>query len=62
MRFPLLLQDHAQVIYTGDSSFRMMDAGQWLGFSEEETPQGGEDFVRMASAYSSAEGLAAAKL
>lgn len=36
--FSLLLQDHAQVIYTGDESFRMMDSAAWLELSEEETP------------------------
>lgn len=39
--FSLLLQDHAQVIYTGDESFRMMDAAAWLQFSEDSEP--GED-------------------
>ena len=34
----LLLQDHAQAIHTGDGSFRLMDAGQWIGHSEDEPP------------------------
>jgi 5-methylcytosine-specific restriction endonuclease McrA len=44
--FSLLLQDHAQVIYTGDSSFRMMDSAAWLAFSEEETPGDGEASIQ----------------
>ncbi|WP_269524411.1 HNH endonuclease [Coraliomargarita parva] len=44
--FSLLLQDHAQVIYTGDGSFRMMDANAWLAFSEDEEPGDEEAFVQ----------------
>ncbi len=44
--FSLLLQDHAQVIYTGDSSFRMMDSASWLAFSEEEVPENDEAFIQ----------------
>ena len=33
--FSLLLQDHAQVIYTTDGSFQVMDVGMWLTLSEE---------------------------
>jgi len=44
--FSLLLQDHAQVIYTGDSSFRMMDAAAWIAFSEEEAPEDNEAYVQ----------------
>lgn len=40
--FALLLQDHAQVIHTGDGSFRMLDASGWLALSEEEDPAEGE--------------------
>jgi 5-methylcytosine-specific restriction endonuclease McrA len=43
--FSLLLQDHAQVIYTGDASFRMMDAAAWLALSEEEVPNDDEAYV-----------------
>jgi len=43
--FSLLLQDHAQVIYTGDSSFRMMDSAAWLALSEEEIPDDDEAYV-----------------
>ena len=43
--FGLLLRDHAQVIYTGDSSFRMMDAAAWLKLSEGETPGDDEAYV-----------------
>ena len=32
--FNLLLQDHAQAIYTRDKSFRTMDAKDWLDLSE----------------------------
>jgi 5-methylcytosine-specific restriction endonuclease McrA len=44
--FSLLLQDHAQVIYTGDESFRMMDAAAWLQFSEELEPEEDESFIQ----------------
>jgi 5-methylcytosine-specific restriction endonuclease McrA len=44
--FSLLLQDHAQVIYTGDSSFRMMDSAAWLALSEEEVPGDNEAYVQ----------------
>lgn len=43
--FSLLLQDHAQVIYTGDTSFRMMDSADWIELSEEEVPGDGEAYV-----------------
>lgn len=43
--FSLLLQGHAQVIHTGDASFRMMDSGAWLALSEEETPEDNEAYV-----------------
>jgi len=43
--FSLLLQNHAQVIYTGDSSFRMMDSAAWLALSEEEVPGDNEAYV-----------------
>lgn len=44
--FSLLLQDHAQVIYTGDESFRMMDSAAWLALSEEESPDDNEAYVQ----------------
>ena len=44
--FSLLLQDHAQVIYTGDQSFRMMDSAAWLELSEEEVPDDNEAYVQ----------------
>lgn len=44
--FSLLLQDHAQVIYTGDESFRMMDSAAWLALSEEETPADNEAYIQ----------------
>lgn len=44
--FSLLLQDHAQVIYTGDESFRMMDSAAWLKLSEEATPGDTEAYVQ----------------
>jgi 5-methylcytosine-specific restriction endonuclease McrA len=44
--FSLLLQDHAQVIYTGDESFRMMDAAAWLQFSEELEPEEDESCIQ----------------
>lgn len=43
--FGLLLQDHAQVIYTGDSSFRMMDAAAWLALSEGDAPADNEAYI-----------------
>jgi hypothetical protein len=41
--FSLLLQDNAQVIYTSDQSYRLMNSDAWLNLSEElqdtgETP------------------------
>ncbi len=44
--FSLLLQDHAQVIYTGDGSFRMIDSVEWLEMSEAEKLGDGEAFVQ----------------
>ncbi|MEO0511147.1 MAG: HNH endonuclease [Verrucomicrobiota bacterium] len=44
--FSLLLQDHAQVIYTGDQSFRMMDSAAWIALSEEEVPDDSEAYVQ----------------
>ena len=44
--FSLLLQDHAQVIYTGDESFRMMDSSTWLQLSEEQAPDDREDYIQ----------------
>jgi len=43
--FSLLLQDHAQVIHTGDGSFRMMDSTAWLVLSEEEAPDDSEAYI-----------------
>ena len=44
--FSLLLQDHAQVIYTGDENFRMMDSAAWLQFSEESVPAKDETCIQ----------------
>jgi len=44
--FSLLLQDHAQVIYTGDGSFQMMDSSKWLDLSENTEPTENEGFVQ----------------
>ena len=44
--FSLLLQDHAQVIFTGDENFRIMDAEAWLQFSEEATPLADESYIQ----------------
>lgn len=44
--FSLLLQDHAQAIYTGDESFRLMDSSAWLLHSSEETPTDHEAFIQ----------------
>ena len=33
--FSLLLQDNAQVIYTGDQSYRLMNSDAWLKLSQE---------------------------
>lgn len=41
--FSLLLQDHAQAIYTRDSSFRLMDSNAWLKLSEAFDAQSQED-------------------
>lgn len=44
--FGLLLQDHAQVIYTGDGSFQVMDSTQWLEQSAAEEPKDNEAYVQ----------------
>jgi 5-methylcytosine-specific restriction endonuclease McrA len=44
--FGLLLQDHAQVIYTGDSSFQVMDSTQWLKLSAVESPRENEAYIQ----------------
>ncbi len=44
--FCLLLQDHAQVIYTGDGSFQVMDSAAWLEHSELEEPGDSEAYVQ----------------
>lgn len=44
--FSLLLQDHAQVINTLDTSYRMMDSAEWLAFSESDEPADEEAFVQ----------------
>ncbi len=44
--FSLLLQDHAQVIHTGDGSFRMLDAGSWLELSASDVPEAGEAYIQ----------------
>ena len=44
--FSLLLQDHAQVIYTGDENFQMMDSAEWLELSQRETPRDNEAYIQ----------------
>lgn len=44
--FSLLLQDHAQVIHTGDENFRIMDSTEWLALSELEVPNDNEAYVQ----------------
>jgi 5-methylcytosine-specific restriction endonuclease McrA len=44
--FGLLLQDHAQVIHTGDGSFQVMDSAQWLEQSELHEPGLDEAYVQ----------------
>ena len=44
--FSLLLQDHAQVINTRDSSYLLMDSAEWLAYSESELPEDGEAYVQ----------------
>lgn len=44
--FSLLLQDHAQAIYTGDGSFRMLDSAAWLELSEIDTPHENEACIQ----------------
>lgn len=44
--FSLLLQDHAQAIYTSDGSFRMMDSSAWLNLSSAEDSQNNEPYVQ----------------
>jgi 5-methylcytosine-specific restriction endonuclease McrA len=44
--FSLLLQDHAQVIDTGDGSFQVMNAAEWLELSALEQPKAHEPYVQ----------------
>lgn len=44
--FSLLLQDHAQVIYTGDENFRLMDSVAWLTLSKEFLPEDNEVYIQ----------------
>ncbi len=44
--FGLLLQDHAQVSYTGDGSFQGMDSAAWLELSAAEVPEDTEAYVQ----------------
>ena len=44
--FSLLLQDHAQVIYTGDENFRLMDSSAWLELSQEASPEVNEPCIQ----------------
>lgn len=44
--FSLLLQDHAQVIYTGDENFRLMDSVAWLELSQEASLEGNEAYIQ----------------
>ena len=44
--FSLLLQDHAQVIDTGDGSFQVMNAVEWLELSALEQPEAHEAYVQ----------------
>ncbi|CAA6676984.1 MULTISPECIES: HNH endonuclease [unclassified Lentimonas] len=44
--FGLLLQDHAQVIYTGDGSFQVMDSAAWLEHSAAAEPTEAEGYVQ----------------
>ena len=44
--FSLLLQDHAQVIYTGDENFRLMNSVAWLALSKEASPEDSEAYIQ----------------
>ena len=44
--FSLLLQDHAQVIYTGDENFRLMNSVAWLALSQDESPDDSEAYIQ----------------
>lgn len=44
--FSLLLQDHALVINTLDTSYRMMDCAEWLDYSENVVAEDDEAFVQ----------------
>ena len=44
--FSLLLQDHAQAIYTSDGSFRMMNSSSWLELSKINDNQANDLFVQ----------------
>jgi len=44
--FSLLLQDHAQVIDTGEGSFQVMNAAEWLELSALEQPEAHEAYVQ----------------
>jgi 5-methylcytosine-specific restriction endonuclease McrA len=44
--FSLLMQDHAQVIHTGDGSFLLMNAATWFAHSLEQPPAAHEACMR----------------
>ena len=44
--FSLLLQDHAQVIYTADENFRLMDSVAWLALSKEASPENNGAYIQ----------------
>ena len=44
--FSLLLQNHAQVINTGDGSFQVMDSSAWLDHSVQQIPRENEAYVQ----------------
>lgn len=44
--FGLLLQDHAQVIHTGDGSFEVLNSVQWIALSELNEPTDSEAYLQ----------------
>ena len=58
--FSLLLQDHAQVIDTGDGSFQVMNAAEWLELSALEQPEAHEAYVQTVRLSAGAKSITAA--
>lgn len=49
--FSLLLQDHAQAIFTRDKSFRLMNSEEWLGLSEGKDQESALGLTETSEGY-----------